>query len=332
MAHSVLVMGESGTGKSTSIRNLNPKETFIINVLDKPLPFKNFKKNYSRLSKQNVQGNYCTTDQTGNILKMIEAIDLRRPEINTIIIDDFQYVMANEFMRKAKDKGYDKFVDIGQQAWRIILRCNDARPDLNIFILSHTETDALGRSKCKTIGKMLDDKITLEGMFTIVFHTLIVDNQYKFLTQNDGVHIAKSPMGMFDSALIDNDLLYVKQKIQEYMGDDEPADNNNPVSLPQTTNQNLPTNAPQKIDDQNKQILNNLLAKHKKTISESKDVKTLIDVYERGYKEIRTLKNSKEILIQLYSTFKNQERILNTPITPLPINNSVSQTQLSIQN
>lgn len=210
----------------------------MINVLNKPLPFKDFKKNYVTATKENPNGNLFVSDNANLIIEMIMRISKRRPDIKNIIIDDFQYVMANQFMRKAKEKGFDKFVDIGQQAWRIIQESIEARNDLYIFILSHTELDSLGRSKCKTIGKMLDEKITLEGMFTIVLHSIIENGQYKFLTQNDGIHIAKSPMEMFDRSLIDNDLNIIKQRIADYIGECEPEKPINEMAIqtkPQTS-------------------------------------------------------------------------------------------------
>lgn len=210
-----LIMGESGTGKSTSIRTLDPAETFIINVLDKPLPFKEFKKNYV----QKEGGNYLATDNCATILAALRAINEKRPTVKTIIIDDFQYIMANEFMRRAQESGWGKFTDIGQNAWKIVHECAKLRGDLSVFIMSHTETDSNGRHKCKTIGKMLDEKITLEGMFTVVLHSLVTESGYKFLTQHDGAHIAKAPFGMFDTDMIDNDLSAVKKAMTAYFGD-----------------------------------------------------------------------------------------------------------------
>jgi ABC-type dipeptide/oligopeptide/nickel transport system ATPase component len=220
MANTVLVIGESGTGKSTSIRNLDPKETFIINVVGKALPFRGYKSKYTNISPDWTTGNYVACDEAEKIIKAIEFINGRRPDIKNIIIDDFQYTMANEFMRKAVEKGYEKFTKIGQNAWMIINALSRCRDDLECFVLSHSEIDVNGKVKCKTIGKMLDDKITLEGMFTIVLHTIVEAGNYRFLTQNDGVHIAKSPMGMFEDKYIANDLQYVKQHIADYMNED----------------------------------------------------------------------------------------------------------------
>ena len=198
MSNAILIIGESGSGKSTSIRNLNPKETFIINVINKPLPFKSYNKNYRKVSKENPDGNYFASDNWEKIIDAINYVNEKRPEINSLIIDDFQYVMANEFMRRASEKGWEKFTEIGEHAWKIIKSLSEQRDNLDCFVLSHSDTQENGPVKCKTIGKMLDDKICLEGMFSIVFHAYMQDGVYKFLTQHDGLRIAKSPMGMFE--------------------------------------------------------------------------------------------------------------------------------------
>lgn len=211
MSNCTLIIGESGSGKSTSLRNLDPSTTFILNVLDKPLPFRGYKKMYNVDNK-----NYHASDDYNKLLSYIKGINERRPEITTLIIDDFQYLLANEFMRRSSEKGYERFTDIGKHAWDVIKALTETRPDLLCFVLSHSDSDATGRMKCKTIGKMLDDKITLEGMFTLVFHSMLVDGEFKLLTQNNGIHMAKSPMGMFSEKLIDNDLEIIIEKMKEY--------------------------------------------------------------------------------------------------------------------
>jgi hypothetical protein len=215
MSNCTLIIGESGTGKSTSIRNLNPESTFILNILDKPLPFKGYKKHFNVEKK-----NYFASDDYSQLLAYIKAVNDRRPEVTTLIIDDFQYLLANEFMRRSSEKGYDRFTDIGKHAWDVIKALTETREDLYCFVLSHSDSDATGRMKCKTIGKMLDDKITLEGMFTMVFHSMLVDGEYKFLTQNNGIHMAKTPMGMFEDKLIANDLSFVIEKMNNYFNEE----------------------------------------------------------------------------------------------------------------
>ena len=219
MSNTVLVIGESGSGKSTSLRNLDPKETFILGVLDKPLPFRGYKSHYKAMTKENPNGNYYATDDFNLIMRCIRAVN-NRPEITTLILDDFQYVMGNEFMRRALEKGFDKFSDIAQHAWAIIRELTSTRPELYCFVLSHSDSDQQGRMKCKTIGKMLDDKITLEGMFTMILHAQVVDDNYQFLTQNNGTHLAKSPMGLFDDKYIPNDLWLVKKRMMDYFDED----------------------------------------------------------------------------------------------------------------
>lgn len=216
MSNTVLVIGQSGSGKSTSLRNLDPKSTFIISVLDKPLPFKGYKKLYNEENK-----NFFRSDDYKSIINYIKAINERRPDITTLVIDDAHFLMANEFMDRACEKGFDKFSEMAQHMWLVMCAITSTRHNLTCFVLSHNEIDSTGVSKPKTVGKMLDDKITLEAMVTICLHTMVKDGEYKFLTQNDGNHVCKSPIGMFDESLIDNDLLHVKQKIESYYNDEE---------------------------------------------------------------------------------------------------------------
>ncbi len=158
MSNTVLVIGQSGSGKSTSLRNLDPKTTFIINVLDKPLPFKAFKKNYRPVTKENKAGNYYSTNDWSNVVKCIEMVNKERPEITTLVIDDWQYILAYEFMRRVSEKGFDKFSELANHGWSTINACLGTRANLTNFILAHSDVDNTGRSKCKTIGKMLDEK------------------------------------------------------------------------------------------------------------------------------------------------------------------------------
>jgi len=215
MGNATLILGESGSGKSTSLRDLDNKTTVIINVLDKPLPFKGYKAKYNLESK-----NYLATDNAEMILRAIKKLNDERLDVKTLVIDDFQYILANEYMRRASEVGYRKFTDIGSNAWKIVKALTEARDDLDCFILTHNYVDVDGKSKIRTIGKMLDDKVNLEGMFTVILHTMLVDNEYKFLTNSDGIHMAKSPMGMFTDKIIDNNLLNVKKTINNYNQED----------------------------------------------------------------------------------------------------------------
>ncbi len=221
MTNTVLIIGQSGSGKSTSLRNLDPKTTFIINVLDKPLPFKGFKNNYKAVTKENKDGNYFSANDWSHVIRCIEMVDKTRPDITTLIIDDWQYILSYEFIRRASEKGFDKFSDLANHGWATMNSCVCTRENLTTFILAHSDMDNAGRSKLKTIGKMLDEKITLEGLFTMVLHSRIVDGEYKFQTQDDGDYLAKTPMGMFDEKLIPNDLIMVKEAVENYYNNEE---------------------------------------------------------------------------------------------------------------
>jgi len=216
MSNSILILGESGTGKSTSIRNLPCQETLIINVIGKPLPFRGSKKKYSNLSPDGLTGNYYSTDNSSSILRLIKLVNEKRLDIKYLVIDDFGYTFMNSFMRKANEKGYQKFTDIGVNAFHVFEAISLLRDDLFCFVMMHTEIDTHGTYKPKTIGKMIDQNVTIEGKFTYVFHSLVIDGEYKFLTNNDGVHMAKSSMGMFDTLHIDNDLNEIIHKINNY--------------------------------------------------------------------------------------------------------------------
>lgn len=222
MSNTILVIGQSGTGKSTSLRNLDEKTTFIINVLDKPLPFKGYKKKYKMIkSWDDKEGNYFTTNNWEKIIKCIKSVNALRPEITTLVIDDWQYILAMEFMSRVAEKGYDKFSELANHGWQTINACMSTRPNLTCVLLAHSDQDANGRAKIKTIGKLLDEKITLEGLFTIVLHSRLIDGQYLFQTQCDNEYLAKSPMGMFNDLLIPNDLVNVKNAVEAYYNDNE---------------------------------------------------------------------------------------------------------------
>jgi hypothetical protein len=135
-----------------------------------------------------------------------------------IIIDDYQYVMANEYMRRSAETGFNKFTEIGRKTWDVFTEATKLPDDKRIYILSHTEESDSGRTKMKTIGKMLDEKITLEGMVSICLQTAIVNEQHIFMTKNNGQNTVKSPIGLFENEHIENDLNAVDKAICEYYG------------------------------------------------------------------------------------------------------------------
>ena len=200
MAIIVMILGESGTGKSASLRNFKKEDLAVVNVIGKPLPFRS--KGFETLN----------SDDYGTIRNFIDKTD--KP---SIVIDDAQYLMANEFMRRAREKGYEKFTEIGQNFWNLINYCRKLPHNCIVYFLQHVETTSDGSTtKAKTIGKMLDEKVSLEGMFSIVLRTSVKDGEYCFSTQNSGSDTVKSPVGMFDSDLIPNDLKAVDQHIRSY--------------------------------------------------------------------------------------------------------------------
>lgn len=207
MSIATLILGQSGTGKSTSLRNLNPADVLLIQSIRKPLPFRS--KEWKELSKDG--GSIFVSDDSDTIIKIMEKS--KRP---IIIIDDFQYIMGNEFMRRCSEKGYDKFTEIGKKAWDIFNKASQLSSDKRVYIMSHSDESDSGKTKMKTIGKMLDDKITMEGMVSLCFQTTVVNGQYKFITNNDGNNTAKTPIDMFDSEHIDNDLNAIDKVICEY--------------------------------------------------------------------------------------------------------------------
>lgn len=201
MAQKVLILGDSGTGKSASLRNFQPEEVLVINAAGKPLPFKN------HFESVTPAFNKMTVD-------VIRAMDNTSKKV--IIIDDAQYIMSFQYMRRIKENGWDKWNDIQGDFFNIIQHCDELPADTIVYFLSHIQRDEEGREKLKTMGKMLDEKITLEGLFTVVLKTSVTDGEYCFITQNSGKDTVKSPIGMFDSYAIDNDLKYVDTKIRNY--------------------------------------------------------------------------------------------------------------------
>ena len=202
MSIGIFVLGNSGTGKTTSLRNFKSDEILYINVAKKPLPFR---------------AKFSETVEGDSYVQIAKAINATHKKV--VVIDDCQYLMANEFMRRSSEKGYDKFTEIAKNFWTLVNSANnDLAKDVIIYFLAHTDISDSGQEKMKTIGKMLDEKICVEGMVSIVLKTAVKDGHYTFTTQNSGHDTVKSPLGMFDSYEIDNDLKAVDTTIREYWG------------------------------------------------------------------------------------------------------------------
>lgn len=203
----ILILGESGSGKSASLRNFNKEEVGVINVASKPLPFRTDIKPYnvSKVAKEKGTNRYALIQNA-----------LSKSKTKAIVIDDSQYLLAFDSFDRAKDVGYGKFTDMAVNFEKLIEFCiNDIPDDKIVYFLHHCETTDLGKVKAKTIGKMLDSQLTIEGLFSIVLLCQTDGQTHKFITQSDGNTTAKSPMEMFELE-IDNDLKAVDTAIREY--------------------------------------------------------------------------------------------------------------------
>lgn len=214
MSIATLILGESGTGKSTSLRNLDPSKTLLIQAVKKPLPFK--AKEWHPATKENPSGSVFVTDNSERIVKAMSRTDK-----DIIVIDDFQYTMSNEFMRRVLDKetgnaAFAKYNEIARYAWDILNAASGLADNKRVYILSHTQTDESGHTKVKTIGKLLDEKITIEGLVTIVMRTHRINSKYVFSTKNSGSDTVKTPLGMFEEDHIENDLAAVDAAIVDF--------------------------------------------------------------------------------------------------------------------
>ena len=206
MAIPVLVIGKSGGGKSTSLRNCVDNENWnLINVLGKPLPFK------GKIPS-------VATDDYTQVMKCLAG-----STAHSIVIDDAGYLITNYFMKNHSSKGagnavFSMYNTLADNFWNLIEFVKKLPEDKIVYIIMHEDIDDFGNVKPKTIGKLLDEKLIVEGMFTIVLRCVYESGKHLFVTQAIDGSVSKSPMGMFEELQIDNDLLYVDNKIREYYG------------------------------------------------------------------------------------------------------------------
>lgn len=205
MAQKILIMGESGTGKSTSLRNLDPEITAVVNPVGKPLPFKSSNGKFTMLNNETKSSN-ITAWMKGQV----------KAGKKILVVDDFQYLLSIPYMNRIHEGGWDKWSDFGDDYFKLIDVCADLPADVRVYYLSHCETLDNGITTIKLIGKLLREKITIEGLFTIVLRTSVIDQKYFFLTQNSGKDTVKSPMGMFSEYAVENDLAYIDDKVCNY--------------------------------------------------------------------------------------------------------------------
>lgn len=211
MAIPVFVIGRSGSGKTYSIKNFKADEVGVISVEKGRLPFKTDIKTVKIPKDFTVNTNAQLNAAKYAWIEMI----INKSKAKSIIIDDSQYLLVNELFDRSKEKGYDKFTDIAVNFRNLVHFVNDMPDDDKIvYFLHHSESDTDGREKAKTIGRMLDEKLTLEGCFDIVLYC----QDHKFYTQAEGMSTAKTPEGLFDDVEIPNDLKAVDKAIREYYG------------------------------------------------------------------------------------------------------------------
>lgn len=204
----VLLIGKSGSGKSASLRNFKKDEIAIANVLGKPLPFK------SELHAPKV-------DDYATILKAIQNTDKK-----VIVIDDANYLITNEFMNKSSVKGFDKYNEMGNNFFNLINGIKNVEGGKTVYLIMHEDTDDEGNVKPKTIGKLLDDKVNIQGMFTICLRSMFDNGNYIFRLKTNGQDCVKTPIGLFDEEQMENDLKLVDEKIREYYELDKKEEEN----------------------------------------------------------------------------------------------------------
>jgi len=214
MSRMICIMGESGSGKTTSMRNLDPKSTYYIDADKKGLSWKNWKKQYNKESK-----NYLVCDDPKAVAGYVGQISDKCPNIKTVVIDTLNGLMVAEEMRRSKEKGFDKWTDLASYIWGLLDICLTLREDLNIIILAHSQTDRDDNgnvwTRIKTSGRKLDKMVPESKFTTVLFCKTNSSGEHVFETQSN-YSTAKSPMGMFDAAEIPNDIVPVLKSMEEY--------------------------------------------------------------------------------------------------------------------
>jgi hypothetical protein len=194
----VLLIGQSGSGKSTSLRNFTKEEVAVVNVLGKPLPF-----------KSDIKAPKC--DDYASILKAIAGTKKK-----TIVIDDANYLITNEFMNKSSVKGFDKYNEMGNNFFNLINGIKNIEGGKTVYLIMHEDTDENGNIKPKTIGKLLDDKVNIQGMFTVCIRSMFDNGNYIFRLKTNGQDCVKTPFGMFETETMENDLKQFDKVVREY--------------------------------------------------------------------------------------------------------------------
>ena len=209
----ICIMGESGAGKTTSMRNLDPATTYYIDCDKKGLSWKGWKKQYNTEAK-----NYFKTDSQAMVLKLLQNINDKSEHVKTVVIDTINGIMVADEMRRSKEKGYDKWLDLACAIYDIVDYALTMRDDVTVIFVAHTQTDHDDNgymfTRIKTSGKKLD-KITLESKFPVVLLAKVVDGKHIFETKAN-FSTAKTPMGAFESNIIDNDISEVLKVLEDF--------------------------------------------------------------------------------------------------------------------
>jgi hypothetical protein len=212
---SILIAGKSGSGKSSSLYNCDTSDLLLINVLGKDLPFPGAKKKFTPFTGD--KGNHFVSDNAAAIVKCLQHVSTNRKDIKKIVIDDAYYILGNEFISRAKEKGYEKFTEMASNFWWLLRETQSLRDDICVFVLTHTDLDEFGNTTIKTCGKMLAEKVNIPGMFTIIIEAVKegVDEHF-FYTRSNGQGLAKTPRGMFADTKIPNDINTLYNALEAY--------------------------------------------------------------------------------------------------------------------
>lgn len=231
MANKILLLGEPGTGKSSSLETLDPSSTFIICSDEKSLPFPGWKKKYQTVIKEDTKKidlqktNFYETTSPKTVLALLSTISDHMPHIKVAVIDTLTSMQIAEFMDKVNEKGFEKFTEMASDTYKILKSIKNLRDDLTVVVTAHVEnnydSDGVLRTSFKVPGgKLIGEKIKVEGMFTTVLYTEVTMEQgipkYYFVTQNNGKNTCKSPKGMFEDIRIPNDMNYVIERMEKY--------------------------------------------------------------------------------------------------------------------
>jgi ABC-type dipeptide/oligopeptide/nickel transport system ATPase component len=225
MSKLIGIVGDTGTGKSTSVRHLDPKTTFYVNVASKEMPFRGSAKIYNVAAK-----NYIEIENPKQIESVLQQVHEKAPHIKSVIIDDANYLMGFTLIKKATEVGFTKFSLMAQDMLNMLMKAKKLRDDLTIFYMCHPEAvmdeEKIISYKMKTSGKAIDTQIKLDGLFSTVLYTYVETDKdgkstYQFLTNRMGLYPAKSPDGMFEELLIPNNLEIVSQKVNAYYNEEQ---------------------------------------------------------------------------------------------------------------